>query len=100
MGTGTLDSLEDWTGKEPPWGGAWLGEWEAGMACEFLLDLQGRTASMTGVVLLAHSAKWDLENLGGVRIKTHRCAVCEELREASSMQRVLTKSTKSAEPVP
>lgn len=87
-----------------PRGGAWLGAWDAGrggegLPCGFPFRRPPKRDSMTGLVLLTHSVRWDLENLGGVWIKLSAPCVRSSGKQPNA-QRMLTKSIKSAEPVP
>lgn len=54
---------------------------------------------MTGLILLTYSVRWDLGNLGGVRIKLSALYVRSSGKRPDA-QRVLMKSIKGAEPVP
>lgn len=68
--------------------------------CEFPFRRPPTRDSVTGLVLLTQSVRWDLEKaLGGVRIKLSVPCVRSSGKQPNA-QRVLTKSIKSAEPVP
>lgn len=77
-GAGALESQEAKTGKEPPAGRGVAGRvgcgGRVGCPANSLLGDPPRRDSVTELVLLTHSLRWDLENLGGVRIKLRtRC---------------------------
>lgn len=69
------------------------------MPCGFPFKRPPRRNIVTGLVLLTHFVRWDLENLGGVRIKLSALCVGSSGKRPNT-QRVLTKSIRSAEPVP